>query len=179
MLWSVVVLVLATGLGVLPAPPASALSCVEPRTVVTEAEVVYAGRVVDTRGSRILVEVSEVWRGGPVDAQVWLELDLESWFAWVDRSGHVPDGFTTTEDWVFAPEGGGVSPCSAWPATQTRRLRPAEVGTPVAVATTPEPATEPSTQTTSGRPAWLLPSGLVLLGLLATGGYTALRRRQT
>ncbi len=64
-----------------------------------------------------------------------------------------------------------MSPCSAWPATQTRRLRPAEVGTPVPVASTFD--RDP------GRPAWLLPSGAVLLGLLGAGGYAALRRRRS
>lgn len=175
-----VLAVVAAGAGALLAPPASALSCIGPRLVLKDASVVYAGRVVDARDSRILVEVSEVWRGEAVAEQVWLRLDLESWFPWADRDGRVPNGFTTARDWVFAPEDGSVSPCSAWPVAEASRFRPAdadveEVTVAALVPGESGPAPDP------GRPAWLLGGGggLALLALLAAGWYAGLRRRQS
>lgn len=96
------------------APPAAALSCVGPPMVIADAVLVYAGRIVDARDNRILIDVTEVWKGGPVEEQVWLEVEAVGWTPWADRGGEIPDGYESPKKWVFAPHDAAVGPCNAW-----------------------------------------------------------------
>lgn len=176
---------LAAGLvvPVAAASPAGALSCVGPDRVLEDAEVVYTGTVVDARDSRVLVEVEEVWRGGPVEEHVWLRVELEGWTQWAGPSGRIPDGFSTTSTWLFAPdEEQAVGPCTSWAMDgflrpYVEQHRPAEPQAPVPGAAESESAADDVHEQES--PAgWPLMAGAT--GLLAALGLAALllaRRR--
>lgn len=116
----------------LPVAPATALSCVGPERVLADATEVFAGRIVDAADGSVLIAVDEVWLGGSVEQLVWFPVDLEERTAWAGADGTVPDGYASPERWVFAPLGGSVGPCTAWPAEQVAAARPATVASPVA-----------------------------------------------
>ncbi|HXH78611.1 hypothetical protein [Nocardioides sp.] len=101
---------------VMAAPPAAAFSCAEATKVVARAERVYAGRIIDARDGRILVSVTEVWKGGPVEDEVWLRADVVEGTSWAGSvsGSEIPDGYSSRGTWVFAPFWGAVGPCSAW-----------------------------------------------------------------
>lgn len=101
----------AAGAALLPTP-AQALSCVMPADVVEKAQTVFAGRIVDSEGGRLMVEVDEVWKGDPVEARQWLAVDLAGWTEW----GGVPDDLHPKRSYVFAPQDGAVNPCTFWRA---------------------------------------------------------------
>ena len=103
------------GVPVTIAPPAAGLSCAQPSTVITRAEQVYTGEIIDAHDGSILVNVTEVWQGGPVEGQVWLEVDAQGWTSWAAHGGEIPDGYASRTTWVFAPRDATVGPCSAWP----------------------------------------------------------------
>ena len=121
------------------ASPAEALSCVGPSTVIADALQVYSGTIVDARDNHILVDVAEVWKGGPVEEEVWLAVEMVEWTSWVDgMNSEISDGYTSGETWVFAPDGQGtVGPCSAWAMGDGMRkyltpFRPEQPKAPVA-----------------------------------------------
>lgn len=104
----------ATLLPVLTSGSAQALSCVGPDLVIAEADQVFTGRIVDAADGRLLLEVEEVWKGGPVEEKVWMDVDLPGWSEWADGDGEVPDGYSSPDRWVFAPYEASVGPCTAW-----------------------------------------------------------------
>lgn len=173
------------------AAPAGALSCVGPDRVLTDAVVVYTGRVVDARDSRVLVQVEEVWRGGPVEEQVWLRVELEVWTEWAGPDGRIPDGFATRSTWLFAPgERKTIGPCTSWAMDGHLREyvdehRPAEPEAPVAVspgtgggetAAETEGAGTESVREQGGAASWPLVGGLA--GVLAAIGTAVLLGRR-
>jgi hypothetical protein len=180
---------LAAGLAVpvAVAPPALALSCVGPDRVLDDADVVYTGRVVDSGDGRVLVEVEEVWRGGPVDEEVWLAVQLEGWTEWAGPDGRIPDGFSTSGTWVFAPDGADIGPCTAWALDSQLREhveehRPAQPDAPVDTSGTSDDGTEAAeaeaVREQGGPTSWPVVGGLA--GVLAAIGVAALllgRRR--
>lgn len=130
---------LATGLlaGVIPlvaAAPAAALSCVGIEGVLRDAEQAYTGRIVDAQDGVLQVAVDEVWRGGPVEDRVWLEVQLAGWSEWAGPDGEVPDGYSSPATWLFAPDDGAVGPCTAWRtgSAYVDRHRPDRTEEPVA-----------------------------------------------
>lgn len=167
------------------ASPAAALSCVEVSKVIADAEQVYAGRIIDGRDSRILVDVTEVWKGGPVEDEVWLDVDEEGWTSWVGDGRKIADGYASPETWVFAPlDAGVVGACSAWSLDHGMREhllphRPGQPQDPVdrdahQDAGEATPATE---QTQSS--AWPLVAGVgggVVLMIIAVSGVVRPRR---
>lgn len=130
-------------LPVVAAPPASALSCAYSASILGKdseypADSVFRGRIVDAVAGELVVEVSEVWSGGPVDEKVRLQVELPGWTSWTDKNGDIPDGYTDDRDWLFAsttvdgiPQ---VGPCSAWPVDErgedVLRFRPEQVTRP-------------------------------------------------
>lgn len=174
------------------APPAGALSCVGPEEVLDDAEVLYTGSVVDARDGRVLVEVEEVWRGGPVEEQVWLRVDLEVWMPWAGPDGRIPEGFATKRTWVFAPDGARIGPCTTWVMDAYLRPyvdehRPDQPDPPVpAAAETAGNAAGPERAGSEAEPvreqagptSWPLVGGLAgLLGALGVGALFLARRR--
>ena len=111
-------------LPLLVAAPAQALSCVGPDDVIAEAEQVFTGRIVDASDGRLLLAVEEVWKGGPVEERVWMDVDLPGWSQWADGDGDVPDGYSSPHRWVFAPYDASVGPCTAWRARPCPGPRP-------------------------------------------------------
>ena len=69
---------LLAGLPVVVAGPAAALSCVGPPAVLRGAEQVFTARIVevDLDAGEVMVEVEDVWWGGPVAERLTLGLDL-------------------------------------------------------------------------------------------------------
>ena len=139
---------LCAGLPVLTAGPAAALSCVAPATVLRGAEQVFTARFVsvDLATDEAVVEVEDVWGGGPVDDTLTLVLGLPGWWDGTVASGE-PD---TERLWVMAPvmERGrpSVNPCTAWsPETPgVGRFEPATVTAPVALGTGPGSSVAPT-----------------------------------
>jgi hypothetical protein len=125
-------LALLLPLGVLAAAPApaSALSCVGPTAVLRDAEQIVTGRFVEIVDERVRVEVVEVWRGGPVAEQLWLDLDLIGWWD-RDVAAGEPD---PDRLWVLVPFEGAINPCTAFAPTTpgVGRFEPARVTQPVA-----------------------------------------------
>lgn len=167
-----VALVASVAVPVTVAAPAAALSCVEVSEVLADADQVYAGRIIDARDSRILVDVTEVWKGGPVEEEVWLEVEVESWTSWAGKGGEIADGYASPEMWVFAPfDAGAVGPCSAWSLDDGMRKyllshRPDQPQDPVARTTRQHTgeATPAAEQTQSS--AWPLVAGAGGVGVL-------------
>ncbi|WP_300389624.1 hypothetical protein [uncultured Nocardioides sp.] len=140
---------LCAGLPVLTAGPAAALSCVAPATVLRGAEQVFTARFVsvDLATDEAVVEVEDVWWGGPVDDTLTLVLGLPGWW-----DGTVASGEPDTEWlWVMAPvmERGrpSVNPCTAWsPETPgVGRFDPGTVTPPTSAGTTTGTTTGPIT----------------------------------
>lgn len=113
---SAIVVAASAAVPVVVASPADALSCVGPSTVIADAPQVYAGRIVDARDNHVLVDVTEVWKGAPVEERVWLGVTMVEWTSWTTAMApEIPDGYSSPDTWVFAPEGAGtVGPCNAW-----------------------------------------------------------------
>ena len=125
-----------------PAAPARALSCVEPETVLADADWVVSGRVADVRDGWVLVRVDEVWRG-TARRDHWIRHDEETqtWFPF-SRNGEPQEGWSSGDDrWVLAvlPDNGAVNPCTMWELGQVRDLRPARVSEPQPGATEAPP----------------------------------------
>ncbi len=102
----------ATLLAIAPvavAGPAHALSCAGPGWInQPDARIphVVVGRIVDAQDQRLRIAVSEIWRGRRVPGHVWVRLDEDmiGWYAWSDRRGDVPDGFSTRHPYVLAAD---------------------------------------------------------------------------
>lgn len=102
----------ATLLAIAPvavAGPAHALSCAGPGWInQPDARIphVVVGRIVDAQDQRLRIEVSEIWRRRRVPGHVWVRLDEDmiGWYAWSDRRGDVPDGFSTRHPYVLAAD---------------------------------------------------------------------------
>jgi hypothetical protein len=135
---------LAVPLALVIAPPAAALSCVGPEDILgasarVRPDQVFRGRVVDAVRGEIVVAVTEVWSGGPVDSKVRLQVDLPGWSSWNGRDGRIQDGYHDDRDWVFAVDRENdiptVGPCSAWATDEidVLRYRPSRTTRPVAV----------------------------------------------
>ncbi|WP_182524412.1 hypothetical protein [Nocardioides dongkuii] len=165
------------------APPASALSCVDVSAVVADSKQVYAGRIIDARDSHVLVEVDEIWKGGPVEEQVWLEVHAEEWTSWAEDGDAIADGYSSPETWVFASDGNGVTgACSAWPLgqsqgrrTDARPHRPDHPRAPVA-----EDALQDQGEATPPAEASVLPrvgGGVGAAGVLLAAALVVRRRR--
>lgn len=131
---------LFVALPVVAAEPAAALSCVMPEAVLRNAEQVFTARIVevDLDAGEVVVEVEDVWWGGPVDERFALGLDLSGWWDGDVFSGDPdPDRL-----WVMAPvrERGrpSVNPCTAWSpdAPGVARFEPATSTAPAVLATT-------------------------------------------
>jgi hypothetical protein len=107
---------------------------VGPDVVAADAEHLFTGKVIDSADGRVLMDVREVWSGGAVLVRVWLPIDdeLRMWFPWADHNGDVPDGFSSEQTWVIATgDDFTVGPCSLWPMSQVRDLRPQHPTAPV------------------------------------------------
>lgn len=175
---------LAAGLAVpvAVASPAGALSCVGPDMVLEDAAVIYTGRVVDARDGRVLVAVDEVWRGGPVEEEVWLKVQLQRWMQWAGPDGRIPDGFAAKRAWVFAPDGAAIGPCTTWAMDSYLREyvdehRPAEPEAPVATDSGAEGG-ESEVRQQAGPTSWALVGGLAgVLGAIGVGALLLGRRR--
>lgn len=169
-----------------PAPTAHALSCVEPSVVLAEASQVYTGRVTDSRDGRIQVDVVEVWSGGPVAEQVWLDVELASWTGWAGPDGEIPDGLTTAEEWVFAPEvDGTVNPCVMWElrgGSEVLEHRPDQPTAPSAAVPEDDrsgPVSGNLSHDAVGQTVWWpWGTGAALLGLIAAVGIGRWVRRR-
>ena len=181
--------VLCPALVATPAAPAHALSCVRPDVVATDAERLFAGKVIDSVDGRVLMDVREVWAGGPVLARVWLVIDdgQRLWSPWADTNGGVPDGYSSEETWVVATgDDFRVGPCSLWPVSQVRELRPQHPTAPVQPTSMP---LDPAPRTRAERPDANAQSGsehgLVAAGVGSAagagllGGLWTLRRRRS
>lgn len=158
-----------------PAAPARALSCVEPETVLADADRVVSGRVADVRDGWVLVRVDEVWRG-TARRDHWVRLDgeLSSWFPF-SRDGEPQEGWTSgRQRWVLAvlPDNATVNPCTMWELAQVRDLRPARVTDPLPGSTEAPPESSYAVPVALGAGA----VGLLGLGL---GAWWARRRRQS
>ncbi|NPC98546.1 hypothetical protein [Nocardioides sp. zg-DK7169] len=171
-------------LPVLTAPDAAALSCAMPAPVIRGADVLITGRIIDGAsdqdGSRILVEVDTVNRA-PTDTHVperwWLEVDLAGWTNWADETGAIPAGYSSPRRWVFAPHGGDVNPCTAWPAGSVR----VPAGEPVRAVAAPSVLPRDTGETPGTRAAWTWVGaglGASLLGLGAVAAASVVRRRR-
>ncbi len=123
-------LTVATAPLTLTATPAHALSCVGIEEVAQDAEQVFTGRIIDTEGNQILVEVDHQRAGDPIADQVWLPVDLVGWISWPGVKGSddmfgehaaVPEGAVSDTRWLFATthdadgRSGRVNACSMWP----------------------------------------------------------------
>lgn len=159
--------------------PASALSCVEVRTVIKNADSVFKGTIVDAEAGRILVNVEEVWRGGPVGRRTWLRVELAEWTEWTEGERAVPDGYSSPATWVFAPhEPHTVNACSAWKLDRHMRRyllphRPEHPQQPVVAddATGLPPAADDETT------AWRWVGGGTGLAAIGALGFVWWRRR--
>ena len=170
-----------------PVAPAHALSCVRPEVVATDAEHLFAGKVIDSVDGRVLMDVREVWSGGPVLARVWLPIDdgPRMWSPWADKNGGFPDGYSSEQTWVVATgDDFTVGPCSLWPVSQVRELRPQHPTAPVQPTSMPlDPAPPTPAATRSGDPDPIA-GGLVAAGAGSAagtgvlGGLWVLRRRR-
>lgn len=164
------------------ASPAGALSCVGPDMVLEGAAVIYTGKVVDARDGRVLVEVDEVWRGGPVEEEVWLEVQLQGWMQWTGPDRRIPDGFSTKRTWVFAPDGATIGPCTTWAmdsylSEYVDEHRPAEPEAPVATDSGAEDG-ESEVRQQAGPTSWALVGGLAgVIGAIGVGALLLGRRR--
>lgn len=119
------------------ATPAGALSCIDPESATGRADHVFTGRITDARASRIDVTVKEIWQGGPLERRVSLDTELDGWWDNLEN-GNIPEGYTSTSDWLFASRTNKagrqvVSPCTAWPTTTPwdTDLRPLSVMPPL------------------------------------------------
>lgn len=139
---------LLVGLPVVAAGPAAALSCVMPEAVLRNAEQVFTARIVevDLDAGEVVVEVEDVWWGGPVDERLTLGLDLPGWW-----DGDVSSGDPDRDRlWVMAPVtkrgGASVNPCTAWSpdAPGVARFEPATSTAPVVLSTTSPSAGAPA-----------------------------------
>jgi hypothetical protein len=102
---------------VLQAQSASALSCVDPSEWYPEAEHVFVGRISDTKGDRIELEVREVWLGPDLAERIWMErhTGMDMWFPF-SRDGEVPEGYSSPQEYVVAADRDLVlGPCSLAP----------------------------------------------------------------
>lgn len=111
--------------------PARALDCVDPGTVIADAAQVFVGRIVDAADGRVRVEVDEIWKGAPVEGVLWMDVDLPYWTEWARGGDEIPDGYNSSKQWVFAPTGDTISPCSSWVPTIVDEHSPAEPLRPV------------------------------------------------
>lgn len=153
--------------------PAAALSCVGPQTVLTDAEAIYAGRIVASSDEEVTLEVDEVWRGTPPPERATFDVDLPQWW---ELSRSDSEGVL-----VVAPADGALNPCTVFPlsgemADDVRAFRPASPAGPSAVEGSLAGDNPPAQ---SAVPGWALAAGGAGLLLLA-GGLVAgvLRRRR-
>ena len=179
--------VLCAAVAATPAAPARALSCVRPGVVAANAERLFAGNLLDSVDGRVLMDVREVWAGGPVLARVWLSIDdgQRMWSPWADKNGGAPDGYSAEQTWVVATgDDFTVGPCSLWPVSQVRELRPQHPTAsvqPTSMPLDPAPPTPAETPFDDPGPT---PAGLVAAGAGsaagagALGGLWVLRRRR-
>lgn len=171
-------LVLLLGLSV---APAQALSCVGPDDAIEKAEQVFTGRIVDASDGRLLLAVEEVWKGAPVEARVWMDVDLPGWSEWAGPAGEVPDGYSSPHRWVFAPYEASVGPCTAWRANHAlvRDHAPDRPKTPVADGTLSGAGEQPAPR--EDAPPLAVAAGVGLGGGAAAAGLVLLllRRRSS
>jgi hypothetical protein len=126
-----------------------------PEHVLQDAGQVFTGTITDARDGRIHVSVEEVWRGGPVEEQVWLTVELPGWTTWAGRDGEVPDGFSTPRTWLFVADDSTTGPCTSWLLSrELRQQRPDVVTPPVPEGSlpdqsSPEASAEPSPESAS------------------------------
>lgn len=169
------------------AAPASALSCVEVSKVIADAQQVYAGRIIDARDGHVLVDVKEVWKGGPVEEEIWLGVEGAYWTPWT-RDGHeAPDGYSSPRTWVFAPlHPSVVGPCEAWSLDRGMRKhllphRPEQPQVPVATDAPPQEASEaaPAPKPTESSVWPLVGGGISGAVVVMTVVALVLRRRRS
>ncbi len=181
LLRSLVPVVVLSGAVILSAPAAEALSCVGAERVVKDAGTAFTGKIVDAEDGRLVVAVEEVWKGGPVAAQVLLDVGLAGWSAWSGGKDRVPDGYSSPQTWLFVPDGDeqpmSVNPCTAYTLDHpgVAEQRPVVLPTPqlTAVASKSDPAE--LTESANGR--WVV-GGVVGAGLVLGACLIVVRRRR-
>ncbi|HSX67432.1 hypothetical protein [Nocardioides sp.] len=151
---------------------AAALSCVGPQVVLSEARVIYAGRIVASSDEEVTLEVDEVWRGTPPAERVTFDVDLPGWWegSRSDREARL----------VIAPADGALNPCTVFAlsgemADDVRSFRPASPAGPSAVESSLA-GDDPPAQ--SAVPGWALAAGGAGLLLLAGGLVGGVLRRR-
>jgi hypothetical protein len=110
-------LALAGSALVVPAPGASALSCVDPTEWYPDAEHVFVARIADVDRSRIAFEVREVWKGEDLPARLWLRRarGMDMWYPFSSR-GEVEQGYSSPTEYVVAVQDDlVVGPCGLAP----------------------------------------------------------------
>lgn len=172
------------GLPALNGSPAHALSCVGPRDVTRDAAHVFTGTILDSADDRLLVDVGEIWAGGPVLNRVWLpiEAEMELWYPWATPDGTIPDGYSSDRTWVLATDGDfTVGACSAWELHDDHAglmaLRPDHPAAPVQAILRPldeEPAAIPDRDRRASGAAAALGGGVA-----AAGAMLVLHRRRS
>ncbi len=173
-----VTMVLAALVPVAGAAPAHALSCVGPDDAIADADQVFAGRIADAAQGTVLIEVDEIWKGGPVERRVWLRVDLPEWSAWAGPDGGVPDGYSSPEQWAFAPSNRSVNPCSSWRVSDVREHAPDRPLPPVADGTLDHEREAPAPkEQNDGRLVAAAAGGLGGGGVAAAVVLLLLRRR--
>jgi MYXO-CTERM domain-containing protein len=163
--------------------PASALSCIDPGSAALRADHLFTGRITDAQDGRILVDVGEIWNGGPMAATVWLAAELDGWWDGLEN-GRIPDGYSSPTTWLFASRANAtgaqsVNPCTAWPTTTPwgTHLRPASVTMPLSPSEPRRTATrETSADDDTGLP--VMAGSLAAFAGAVVLGRLAVRRRR-
>lgn len=170
-------IIVATGAG----SPASALSCVMPEAVLSQAPTIFTGRIVERDDEKVVIQVAEVWKGAPVPRRATYDVELAGWWDASMRKvpGHVR---------VFAPMEGRVGPCTSFAfrgpeAVDLLEFRPAAPAAPTSAA--PRPI-QPAHSTHERRAGvddawtWLAAGGAaaMLLGLFLGTGRMVRRGRR-
>jgi len=159
-------------------PTATAYSCaITPGSALSGDRPAFTGRVVDRDGDQILIQVDEVWSGGPVEAEVWVTSEMLVG----DSRPRAPG----PEPWLYAPyeaPGGepSVNQCNSWPLTPllVAEIRPSTVTYPVS-ATRPRDAPAPEAEVDTGPGTGIIAGIGTGAVLVVAGAAIAWRRRRT